>query len=399
MAATLAASREGARVLVIERNRFLGGILNQCIHDGFGLSRFGKPLSGPEYAGIFVEEIAADKNISVLLGVMVTGTSSTRQLYCVSREGRICCEAGALVFATGCRERTRGAIAIPGSRPAGIYTAGVVQQLINLNNITVGKRAVILGSGDIGLIMARRLALSGIEVVCVLEKLPYCGGLPRNVYQCLEDYNIPLYLGRTVTEIRGSKRLESVAVSCLDARGILMPGSEYEIPCDTLILSVGLIPENEIVSQTGAALLPDTNGVLVDNRMETSISGVFACGNAVYVNDLADNVSTEGELAGKWAAARALGRIVSEPIRVPVRNGAGVRSVTPQKICSGDDAAISLRVNVPGKDQKLRILSGGAEGGRVIAEKLLIRTSPAVMLRIKLPAQDADCREIRAEVV
>jgi NADPH-dependent 2,4-dienoyl-CoA reductase/sulfur reductase-like enzyme/CxxC motif-containing protein len=335
MSAALAASREGARVLVIERNLFLGGILNQCIHDGFGLFRFGKLLSGPEYAGVFAKEIRVDKNITALLGATVTRVNLQREVYGVSREGRFCCQAGAVVFATGCRERTRGAIAIPGTRPAGIYTAGVVQQLINVSNVAVGKRALILGSGDIGLIMARRLTLSGVDVVCVLEKLPYCSGLPRNVYQCLEDYGIPLRLSRTVTEVRGGKRLEGVVASSVDSQGIPIPGSEYEIPCDTLILSVGLIPENEIAFQMGVTLLPDTNGVVVDNRMETSIPGVFACGNAVYVNDLVDNVSDEGERAGKWAAARALGRIPAEPVRVQVQNGAGVRSVTPQSACPG----------------------------------------------------------------
>jgi thioredoxin reductase len=326
---------------------------------------------------------------------MVTGVSPDRQVYCVSREGSFYCQAGTVVFATGCRERTRGAIAIPGTRPAGIYTAGVVQQLINVNNIAVGKKALILGSGDIGLIMARRLTLSGVDVICVLEKLPYCSGLPRNVYQCLEDYDIPLYLSRTVTEIRGNKRVESVVVSSLDAQGIPIPGSEYEIFCDTLIVSVGLIPENEIAGQMGVTLLPDTNGVLVDNRMETSILGVFACGNAVYVNDLVDNVSDEGERAGKWAAARAFDRLSLAPVRIPVQCGMGVRSVTPQTICFGDAALIGLRVNVPGKNQKLRDFFGDTIG----VEKLLDHTSPAEMLQIKLPALEKDCREIRVEVI
>jgi NADPH-dependent 2,4-dienoyl-CoA reductase/sulfur reductase-like enzyme len=395
MAAALAASREGAQVLIIERNCFLGGILNQCIHDGFGLFRFGKLLSGPEYANIFANEIRTDKNIRVMSGAMATRANSRRHVYGVSREGLFCCRAGALVFATGCRERTRGAIAIPGTRPAGIYTAGVVQQLININNVAVGKRALIVGSGDIGLIMARRLTLSGVEVVCVLEKLPYCSGLPRNVYQCLEDYGIPLYLSRTVMDIRGNKRLESVAVSSLDDQGIPIPGSEYEISCDTLILSVGLIPENEIAAQMGVALLPHTNGVLVDSRMETSIPGVFACGNAVYVNDLVDNVSSEGELAGKWAAAHALGGFSSDPVRIPVQSGMGIRSITPQRICTGDAAVIGLRVDVPGENKKLRAVSGE----KVLAEKVLGHTSPAEMLQIKIPVLDADCRGIRVEVV
>jgi NADPH-dependent 2,4-dienoyl-CoA reductase/sulfur reductase-like enzyme len=271
----------------------------------------------------------------------------------------------------------------------------VVQQLINVNNVAVGKRALILGSGDIGLIMARRLTLSGVEVICVLEKLPYCSGLPRNVYQCLEDYGIPLHLSRTVTEIRGNKRLESVVVSSLDAQGVPIPGSEYEISCDTLILSVGLIPENEIAGQMGVALDTDTNGILVDSRMETSIPGVFACGNAVYVNDLVDNVSDEGELAGKWAAVHALGGFSLDSVRIPVQSGTGVRSITPQRICAGDATVISLRVNAPGKDKKLRAVSGD----KVLAEKVFDHTSPAEMLQIRLPVPEAGYREIRVEVV
>jgi CxxC motif-containing protein/NADPH-dependent 2,4-dienoyl-CoA reductase/sulfur reductase-like enzyme len=419
MAAALAASREGARVLVIERNLFLGGILNQCIHDGFGLFRFGKLLSGPEYADVFAKEIWADKNIAALLGAMVTRVKAGREVYGVSRDGCFCCQAGAVVFATGCRERTRGAIAIPGTRPSGIYTAGVVQQLINVNNIAVGKRTLILGSGDIGLIMARRLTLSGVDVICVLEKLPYCSGLPRNVYQCLEDYGIPLYLSRTVTEIRGSKRLESVIVSSVDPRGVPIPGSEYEIPCDTLILSVGLIPENEIAFQMGAALLPDTNGVWVDSRMETSVPGAFACGNAVYVNDLVDNVSDEGERAGKWAAARALSRISSEPVRVPVQNGAGVRSVTPQSICTGDEAVISTaknmvcficpvscRLSIQEIDGKIRVKDNRCRRGAEFAVKELgdpertltstIRVNngvlPLVSIRSETPVKKAELK-------
>ena len=308
MAAALAASREGAKVLLIDRNKFLGGILNQCIHDGFGLIRFKKSYTGPEYAGIFISQINEDKNIEVILDTMVTQIGSGKRIYGISRNGVFCEDAGAIVFATGCRERTRGAIIIPGARPAGIYTAGVAQYLINISNIAVGRKAVILGSGDVGLIMARRLVLSGVEVCCVLEKLPYCSGLPRNRYQCLEDYNIPLYLSHTVTGIIGNKRLEKLKVAGVDDGGKAIPGTEYEIACDTLILSVGLIPENEVIRQLDVTFQPETNSIMVNQHFETSHPGVFLCGNSLHVSDLVDNVSEEGEIAGKWAAFHALGK-------------------------------------------------------------------------------------------
>jgi NADPH-dependent 2,4-dienoyl-CoA reductase/sulfur reductase-like enzyme len=384
MAAALAASREGAKALILERNCYLGGILRQCVHDGFGLLRFGEPLSGPEYAELFAEQIAGDKNIDVITGATVVGASPDRRIYCVSRGGSFYCEAGAVVFATGCRERTRGAIAIPGTRPAGIYTAGVAQHLANVSNVAIGRRAVILGSGDIGLIMARRLALSGVEVACVLEKLPYCSGLPRNVYQCLEDYGIPLHVSRTVVEIRGNRHLESVVASDVDAQGSPVPGSEYEIPCDVLILSVGLIPENELASKMGVALVSETNGVRVDSRLAASVPGVFACGNAVYVNDLVDNVSDEGERAGKWAASYALGKSAADPAGIPVRHGAGISSATPQAILPGEDAVMSLRASAPGNDKKLRVVSGG----KIIANKKLEHVSPAEMITLNLPARN-----------
>jgi thioredoxin reductase len=262
-------------------------------------------MTGPEYAEAFVRDINADAGIETFLDTMAIDVSSGKRITCVSRNGMCRVEAGAVVFATGCRERTRGAIAIPGARPSGIYTAGTAQYLTNVRNIGVGKKAVILGSGDVGLIMARRLVLSGVEVVCVLEKEAKCGGLPRNVYQCVEDYGIPLYMSRTVTEIRGRKRLESVVAADVDEKGMLMPGSEREIACDTLILSVGLIPENELAGKSGVELAPETNGMKANDQLETNVPGMFGCGNALHVNDLVDNVSDEGERAGKWAAAHA----------------------------------------------------------------------------------------------
>jgi NADPH-dependent 2,4-dienoyl-CoA reductase/sulfur reductase-like enzyme len=298
-------------------------------------------------------------------------------------------------LATGCRERTRGAVAIPGTRPAGIYTAGVIQHLININNVAVGRRAVILGSGDIGLIMARRLVLSGVEVICVLEKLPYCGGLPRNVYQCLDDYGIPLFLSRTVTSIRGSHRLESVEVTCLDEKGNSAPGSEYEIPCDTLVLSVGLIPENEVAATAGIALLGETNGIRVDSHLETSIPGIFACGNTLHVNDLVDNVSDEGELAGKWAARYALDTVTGGAVKIPVKAGSGVRYVTPQSAYSGEKAAVSLRVNAPGRDNTLRVSCANT----VLVEKSFEYTNPAEMILMNLPVPEAVSGELEISVV
>jgi NADPH-dependent 2,4-dienoyl-CoA reductase/sulfur reductase-like enzyme len=395
MAAALAASREGAGVLVLDRNRCPGGILNQCIHDGFGLIRFGESLSGPEYAAFFARQMESDANIEYIPDAAVTGISGDLRVKGLSRRGAFSHKAGAVVLATGCRERTRGALAIPGSRPAGIFTAGLAQQLINTCNIAVGKNALILGSGDIGLIMARRLSLTGVKVICVLEKLPYCSGLPRNRYQCLEDFDIPLYLSRTVTGIHGAGRLESVTVSCLDESGNPVPGSEYRVPCDTLILSVGLIPENEIALQLGLELLPATKGIRVDSRLESAIPGVFSCGNSLHVNDLADNVSAEGEVAGIWAARRALGKLREKPEQLPLRRGAGIRYTSPQTLYAGESALVNLRVNAPGIDKTLRFLNGN----KVLAEKVFKHTSPAEMISLKVPVPDGVSGTVEVELL
>jgi NADPH-dependent 2,4-dienoyl-CoA reductase/sulfur reductase-like enzyme len=395
MAAALAASREGARVLVLDRNRHPGGILNQCIHDGFGLIRFGESLSGPEYAGFFARQVESDANTEYIPDAAVTGIAGDLTVNGLSRQGAFRHKAGAVVLATGCRERTRGALAIPGARPAGIFTAGVAQQLINTCNIAVGRKAVILGSGDIGLIMARRLTLTGVKVICVLEKLPYCSGLPRNRYQCLEDFDIPLHLNRTVTGIHGAKRLEGVTVSGLDENGNPVSGSEYPVPCDTLILSVGLIPENEIALQLGIELLPVTKGIRVDSHLESSIPGVFSCGNSLHVNDLADNVSEEGELAGMWAARHALGKVTGKPEQLPVRHGAGIRYTSPQAVYAGEPAIMNLRVNTPGIDKTLRFSSGN----RVLAERIFKHTSPAEMVSLKVPVPDTVSGTLEVELL
>jgi NADPH-dependent 2,4-dienoyl-CoA reductase/sulfur reductase-like enzyme len=395
MSAALSASREGAQVLLLERDNYLGGILNQCIHDGFGLIRFGKLLSGPEYAGIFIKEIEGDKNITPLLNTMVINTDPQNQLYCATRDGILCITSKAFVFATGCRERSRGAVTIPGTRPTGIYTAGVAQYLMNIRNIAIGKRAVILGSGDIGMIMARRLTLSGVKVECVLEKLPFCGGLPRNLSQCLEDYDIPLFLSRTVTEICGNKRIESVVVSHLDSDGSPIPDSEYTIPCDTLILSVGLIPENEILSKLNVELIQRTNSPLVNNHLETSESGVFVCGNALHVNDLVDNVSVEGEQAGRWAALHGMKKSLSKSSQILLKSGQGIRYSTPQKIYLNEEYSFSFRVEALGKNKTFRVSAGGT----TLFEQSLEFVNPVEIISIKIPAYAGSEEKLLAEVL
>jgi sarcosine oxidase subunit alpha len=302
LAAALETAKNGCRATLIERNRHLGGILNQCIHDGFGIIRFGQQLTGPEYADIFVREVLRNKNITVLSNAMVTDVTREHRVTCVSSNGITRFSAKAVVFATGCRERTQGQLGISGMRPAGIYTAGLAQELINIRNIAIGKRAVILGSGDIGLIMARRLTLCGMEVLGVYEKMSQCGGLPRNRYQCLDDYGSPLHLNTTAVNIHGGKRLEGVTVVQVDTNGNTVDGSEKYIECDTMLLSVGLIPENEVAGKLGLELAPETNGVKTDANCAASLLGFYACGNSRFISDLVDKVSDEGETAGRNAA-------------------------------------------------------------------------------------------------
>lgn len=307
MAAALAAAQETeCEVVILEREPQLGGILNQCIHDGFGLHRFGKMLSGPEYAFRY-EKMIHKTGILAFTNTMVTDIKADKTVTAVNRDGVQYFHPDALILATGCRERTRGAIAIPGTRPAGVFTAGVVQKLMNLHNIRVGSRVVILGSGDIGLIMARRLTYEGAEVLAVVELEKEPGGLQRNISQCLYDFGIPLYTRHTITEIRGKKRVSSVVMAQVDETGEVMEETKQEIACDTLVLSVGLIPENELAQKAGVSLDRRTNGALTDQYLQTSVPGIFACGNAKAVLDLADYVSQEGELAGKNAARLASG--------------------------------------------------------------------------------------------
>ena len=301
MAAAVSACENGAKhVLIIDRNAHLGGILKQCIHDGFGLFIFNESLTGPEYAARYAEKLQ-NRNIKVLLNTIVTKVSPELEIQCISHSGASVFQAKSIILTTGCRERTRGMLELPGTRPAGIYTAGVAQKLINIQNIKIGNKAVILGSGDVGLIMARRMKLEGMEVICVLEKLPHISGLLRNVNQCLNDFDIPIRLNQTVVDIKGAKRLEGIIAAQVDDNGVVIDGTEYTIDCDTLLLSVGLIPENELAKACGIQIGPD-GGPIVNDRLETSVRSIYSAGNSLHVHDLADYASEEGLKAGKYAA-------------------------------------------------------------------------------------------------
>ena len=331
LAAAIAAKKEGVdSILVLERDKELGGILNQCIHNGFGLHTFKEELTGPEYAGRFIDQ-AKDLDIEYRLNTMVMEIGADKLVTAMNREeGLFQIQAGAIILAMGCRERSRGALNIPGYRPAGIYSAGTAQRLVNMEGFMPGREVVILGSGDIGLIMARRMTLEGAKVKVVAELMPYSGGLKRNIVQCLDDYGIPLKLSHTVVDIRGKERLEGITLAKVDGRGKPIPGTEEDYSCDTLLLSVGLIPENELSDGMGVLMNPVTSGPKVNERMETSIEGVFACGNVLHVHDLVDFVSEEAGAAGrnaaryiKGAVAAGSGHVVTlEPVQ-------GVRYTVP----------------------------------------------------------------------
>jgi NADPH-dependent 2,4-dienoyl-CoA reductase/sulfur reductase-like enzyme len=377
LAAALAARQEGAaQVLIIERNHELGGILQQCIHHGFGLHRFKAELTGPEYAQRFMDELK-ETDIKVLLNTMVLELTKERTIYAVnSREGMLEIRAKAVVLAMGCRERTRGALRIPGKRPAGIFSAGTAQRYVNIDGYIPGKKVVILGSGDIGLIMARRMSLEGAQVQAVVEILPYAAGLARNVVQCLEDFDIPLHLKSTVIEIHGEERLEAVTIAQVDENWQPIPGTERRIECDTLLLSVGLIPENELSSGAGVELDPVTNGPKVDDTLMTSIPGIFACGNVLHVHDLVDNVSKEAERAGAYAAQYALEKLPAPSRRVKVEAGANIRYVVPQEIALDKPVEFFMRVQQPEEDVYLDL------GGLRRVKKQFVK--PSEMLNITL---------------
>lgn len=369
MGAAIAAQQAGARVAIVERDAHLGGILRQCIHPGFGLEHFKEELTGPEYAQRLINEVAA-LPIDVHTGAMViaidgdadTVGGGAHRVTCMSEEELLELDARAVVLAMGCRERTRSEIKIPGSRPAGVFTAGLAQRYINIENLAPGRRAVILGSGDIGLIMARRCALEGMEVEGVYELMPYANGLYRNVKNCLEDFGIPLHLSTTVTRIIGDARVEAVEVSRVDEHLSPIPGTERVVPCDTLLLSVGLIPENELSTKAGVELDPRTRGAKVDESLMTSVPGIFSCGNVLHVHDLADNATAEAQRAGRAAATWALRESDREDesqdaIAVEAAGLAGY--AVPSRI-NGTDALVKIwfRVRTPIECGRIRIISG-----------------------------------------
>lgn len=409
MAAALAAHKAGARVAIVEREQHLGGILRQCIHPGFGLSHFKQELTGPEYAQRFIDKVHAT-DIALFLNSMVLGIDSgegagaavsasgvdeapgataVHAVTLMSRAGMLQLTGRAVVLAMGCRERTRSEIKIPGSRPAGVFTAGLAQRYINIENLKPGSRAVILGSGDIGLIMARRCTLEGISVEGVYELMPYANGLRRNVKNCLDDFGIPLHLSTTVTRVIGHDRVEAVEVSQVDERLAPIAGTERIVPCDTLLLSVGLIPENELSVAAGVELDPRTRGAVVDQSLQTGVPGIFACGNVLHVHDLADNVTTESECAGAAAAAWALGTVGTATGVADTRceltvSPAGIAGYAlPGRITAVALTKLTFRVRRPVDAARVRILAGDEElfAGKVRPFK------PSVMESFPLPAK------------
>ena len=396
MAAALAAHKAGACVAIVEREQHLGGILRQCIHPGFGLSHFKQELTGPEYAQRFIDQVHAT-DIALFLNSMVIGIDSgepaedtaVRTVTLMSPTGMMQLTGHAVVLAMGCRERTRSEIKIPGSRPAGVFTAGLAQRYINIENLKPGSRAVILGSGDIGLIIARRCTLKGISVEGVYELMPYANGLRRNVKNCLDDFDIPLHLSTTVTRVIGHDRVEAVEVSQVDEHLAPIPGTEHIVPCDTLLLSVGLIPENELSVAAGVELDPRTRGAVVDQPLQTGVPGIFACGNVLHVHDLADNVTTESERAGAAAAAYALGggaetNAVEDTGCELTVSPAGIAGYAlPGRITAVALTKLNFRVRRPVDAARVRILAGDEElfAGKVRAFK------PSVMESFPLPAK------------
>lgn len=409
MAAALSAHKAGARVAIVEREQHLGGILRQCIHPGFGLSHFKQELTGPEYAQRFIDQVRAT-NIALFLDSMVLGIdpgestedATLHTVTLMNPSGMLQLTGRAVVLAMGCRERTRSEIKIPGSRPAGVFTAGLAQRYINIENLKPGSRAVILGSGDIGLIMARRCTLEGISVEGVYELMPYANGLRRNVKNCLDDFGIPLHLSTTVTRVVGRDRVEAVEVSKVDEHLTPIPGTERVVPCDTLLLSVGLIPENELSVAAGVELDPRTRGAVVDQNLQTGVPGIFACGNVLHVHDLADNVTTESERAGAAAAAWALEAVgtaagvadTSCELTVSPTGIAGY--ALPGRITAVALTKLNFRVRRPVDSARVRILAGDEElfAGKVRPFK------PSVMESFPLPAKviqlvlDLDVSEI-----
>ena len=421
MAAALAAHKAGARVAIVEREQHLGGILRQCIHPGFGLSHFKQELTGPEYAQRFIDQVRATDIVlfldSMVLGIdsvedtsgadEAAGATAVHTVTLMSRAGMLQLTGRAVVLAMGCRERTRSEIKIPGSRPAGVFTAGLAQRYINIENLKPGSRAVILGSGDIGLIMARRCTLEGISVEGVYELMPYANGLHRNVKNCLDDFGIPLHLSTTVTRVIGHDRVEAVEVSQVDEHLAPIAGTERVVPCDTLLLSVGLIPENELSVGAGVELDPRTRGAVVDQNLQTGVPGIFACGNVLHVHDLADNVTTESERAGAAAAAYALGRgagvdaVAAGPGCQLTVSPAGIAGYAlPGRITAVAHTKLNFRVRRPVDAARVRILAGDEElfAGKVRPFKPSVMESFPLTAKVIQRALDLGVSEIALSV-
>ena len=396
LAAACKAWESGLRdILILERDKELGGILNQCIHNGFGLHRFGEQLTGPEYAGRFIDMLK-NTGVKVQLDTMVLEVTPDKQVHCVSRsKGYQIIQAKSIILCMGCRERTRGAIGTPGTRPAGVYTAGAAQRYVNMEGYLVGKRVLILGSGDIGLIMARRMTLEGAKVLACVEVMPYSGGLTRNIVQCLQDFDIPLYLSHTIVDIQGKARVEKAIVAEIGPDRKPIPGTEMEFDVDTILLSVGLIPENELTKQAGIEMDPRTKGAIVYENMETSIPGVFACGNVVQVHDLVDFVSMESEALARHAAAYVEGKGI-DPCTLDVKCGEGVGHTIPQKVSGKNDFSLSLRVRNHYRDCRIVVRQNGVE----VAAKKMKKAIPAEMIQFKVSAaklQETGALEVSVE--
>ena len=390
LAAAIAAAKEDNTldILILERDHELGGILNQCIHNGFGLHTFNEELTGPEYAARFESQLD-ELGIRYMLDTMVLDVSSNSVTAVNSKEGVFTVECGAVVLCMGCRERPRGALNIPGLRPAGVFTAGTAQRLVNIEGYMPGKEVVILGSGDIGLIMARRMTLEGAKVKAVCELMPYSGGLKRNIVQCLDDFDIPLLLSHTVIDIKGKERVTSVVIAEVDERAKPIPGTEQEISCDTLLLSCGLIPENELSREAGVEINPATNGPVVNESFETSIPGVFACGNVLHVHDLVDYVSEESGRAGRSAARYVKNGKASEGPVILVKNGAGVRYTVPSSVRTSElegDLIIRFRSGGVYRDSYIDVLFDGVS--KIHRRKPII--TPGEMEQVILKNEDLE---------
>ena len=378
LAAAVKARQEGIKDLVVfERDERPGGILQQCIHNGFGIEKFKEELTGPEYANRYIK-MAEAANVDIALNTMVLELDQNRTLSVVSEKGGLRkYQCKSIILAMGCRERPRGALGIPGTRPAGIFTAGQAQRLINIEGYMPGERVVILGSGDIGLIMARRLTLEGAKVKAVAEILPYPSGLIRNVVQCLHDFDIPLLLNHTVAEIHGDKRVEGVTIAKVDSEWKPVKGTEQFVDCDTLLLSVGLIPENELSRMAGVSIDSRTGGPFVNDFLETNVKGIFSCGNVLHVNDVVDNVSSEGEIAAHGAFSRITDKMPKRKKRISLKGDASIGQIVPQAISGDRDTTLYIRMKKPMKKLKLRIGD--------FFEKKYPYARPSEMIYVKIP--------------